>query len=259
MKRAVYAPRSFLAKPGRFGSRHRTVSLDQLLALPGIWRGAALAATTLPGVPTGFAKLDRELPGAGWPVGALTEVLSDHVGIGELTLLMPALAALTRAGRWVALVAPPHLPYAPALAQAGVALERVLVVRPGAADIGWALEQTLRAGACAAVLGWPALAGTHQPNSALKYPQLRRLQLVAERSVAMAFLFRSQAAGREASPAALRLELAPTMAGGLLVDIIKRRGLAAGAPIMLDVHRQKDRRRFTALAARRIPTGEFIN
>ena len=82
----------------------------------------------------------------------------------------------------------------------------------------------------------------------------------------MAFLFRSQAAGREASPAALRLELAPTMAGGLVVDIIKRRGLAASAPIMLDVHRQTrhgaagpNRRCFTVLAARRIPTGEFIN
>jgi hypothetical protein len=77
---------------------------------------------------SGFAALDAELPGGGWPLGALCELLPRHVGIGELRLLGPALASLSAAGRSLAWIAPPHRPYAPALAAAGIDLARVLVV-----------------------------------------------------------------------------------------------------------------------------------
>ena len=43
----------------------------------------------------GFAALDRYLPGGGWPLGPLIEVFVERYGVGELSLLMPALAALT--------------------------------------------------------------------------------------------------------------------------------------------------------------------
>ena len=84
-------------------------ALDQILEQHPVWRGGA-PHSALPGVPTGYQVLDFELPGGGWPTGALTEVLSDREGIGELELVLPALARLSWAGRRVVWLAPPHLP-----------------------------------------------------------------------------------------------------------------------------------------------------
>ncbi len=89
-------------------------SLDSVLQHPGIWRGNQLAQTGEDVLPTGFAELDELLPGGGWPRGALTEILAEREGIGELRLLLPALARVSEQSRWQAWVAPPHLPYAPA-------------------------------------------------------------------------------------------------------------------------------------------------
>ncbi len=72
-------------------------ALEDLLQQARIWRGTA-PGWAAPTVPTGFANLDAELPGGGWPSGALTEILGSCEGIGELGLLLPALARLTSAG-----------------------------------------------------------------------------------------------------------------------------------------------------------------
>lgn len=195
-----------------------------LLQHPAIWRGDTLARVTLPSVATGHTLLDRELPGGGWPAGALTELLHDREGIGELGLVMPALARLTQAGRWVAWVAPPHRPHAPALAAAGLDLARLLVVgRTTPRDDLWAAEQALRAGCLGALLFWP-----DDPDSRA----LRRLQLAAEARETLAFLYRPLCAAEQASPAALRLRLLPRE-GGLSVHILKRRGGVATAPLEL--------------------------
>src|SRR2546430_13734680 len=95
------------------------ISFAALLDRPDIWRGDSLSRTGAPTLPCGFPGLDAELPGGGWPAGALTEILLAHEGIGELRLLGPALAGLSRRGLRLVWVAPPHLPYAPALAAAG--------------------------------------------------------------------------------------------------------------------------------------------
>src|SRR5690625_3239124 len=130
-------------------------ALNDLLQQPGIWRaGDPAVRTGLEYVNTGYRVLDQALPGHGWPLGALTEILHDHAGIGELRLLMPALARLSRSGRWIVLVAPPHIPYAPALAASGIVLSRLLLVHPretGEHDHLWAIEQALRAGTCAEI------------------------------------------------------------------------------------------------------------
>jgi cell division inhibitor SulA/protein ImuA len=202
--------------------------LAALLARPDIRRGGALARVANPSVPTGFRQLDAELPGGGWPAGSLTELLPVHDGIGELRLLGPALARLARDGRRLAWIAPPYLPYAPALAAAGIALESVLIVRTRAArDALWAAEQALQSAACGALLVWPGEA---------KYAALRRLQLAAEGTRALAMLFRPRAAAGEASPAALRLAL-DTAAGGIAVRILKRRGAVCLRPIAVDLGR----------------------
>src|SRR5262245_5471579 len=102
--------------------------LESILQRQSVWRGAAFSRPAAV-VPTGYAALDRELPGGGWPGGALTELLGAAKGAGELQVVMPALAALSTAGKRVVWLAPPHLPYAPALAAAGVDLANLVVVR----------------------------------------------------------------------------------------------------------------------------------
>jgi cell division inhibitor SulA/protein ImuA len=191
---------------------------------PGIWRGSEFARTSRPGIASGFAPLDAELPGGGWPCGALTEILPQHEGIGELRILGPALAQLAAQGKFIAWIAPPYLPYAPALAAAGIALERVLIVKPVKdGDSLWAAEQALHSAACGGVLAWPR---------DIRFAQLRRLQLAAEDGRCLAVLFRPTQAAREPSPAVLRIALA-TSAGGLALSILKRRGAPLSRPILL--------------------------
>src|SRR5258708_29067046 len=91
-----------------------------LLDRPDIWRGDSLSQAGAPTLPCGFPGLDAELPGGGWPAGALTEILPAHEGIVELRLLGPALAGLSKRGLRLASITPPHPPYAPALPAAGI-------------------------------------------------------------------------------------------------------------------------------------------
>jgi len=201
-------------------------SLDTVLNHPAIWRGGSCARVSTPSVPTGFAEFDAVLPGGGWPAAALTEIYVERPGIGELKLIMPAAARLTYAGRWVALVAPPYIPYAPALAAHGVRLARLMLVRTtGSADSLWACEQALRSAGCGAVLAWL----DHAPERAL-----RRLQLAAEGSDVVMLLFRS-ARGIPPSSAALRLHLGKT-GGRTIVRVLKRRGAGIPTPVALDLH-----------------------
>ncbi len=205
---------------------HRAQAFAELLARPDIRRATDLAHVTKPSVGTGFTALDIELPGGGWPSAALTEILPAHEGIGELRLLGPALAGLSRKGRRLAWIAPPYLPYAPALAAAGIDLSTLLIVRAQSfADTLWATEQCLASAACGAVLLWP---------QRLQYAELRRLQLAAEGTSALAILFRPPHAASDASPAALRIALSTT-SDGLAVKILKRRGAALDRPIVVQI------------------------
>jgi hypothetical protein len=179
--------------------------------------------------PSGFANLDAQLPGGGWPIGALTECLLDTHGIGELSLWMPALRILTRAKRYLALIAPPFVPYAPALVQHGIPLEQIIVIDTHAVgDSLWVTEQTLRCAAFGAVLAWPSSA------QSITDKQLRRLQLAAEAGRNLGVLYRPLAAAQNASPAALRLKLQadkPASSRSLQVTIHKCRGGHSGAII----------------------------
>src|SRR5687767_9884352 len=207
--------------------KYSMAALEEILQRHPVWRGGPLACA-VPGVPTGFAELDRELPGGGWPAGALTELFARREGIGELQLVLPALAALTWAGKRVVWLAPPYLPYAPALAAAGVNLEHLAVIRaPGRRDALWAAEQALRAGCCHALLGWFRKAA---------YDDLRRLAVAAEASSAWVALFRPLQAAAESSPACLRLALEAD-GEGLAVKILKRRGAPLTRPLRLPVKR----------------------
>ena len=199
-------------------------SLESVLQHPGIWRGNQRAQTAEDALPTGFDALDALLPGGGWPRGALTEVLLSRQGIGELRLLTPTLARLSEADGWLAWVAPPYVPYAAALAAAGIDLARLLVAKPpNDADAWWTAEQALRSGACGALLAWLRAADERR---------MRRLQLAAETGHTWGVLFRHARAAEDRSPAALRLLLEPA-ADGLAVSILKRRGGPVSQPVVV--------------------------
>lgn len=205
--------------------------IDQLLQDPRIWQGGRVAAATCATVSTGWPRLDHAL-GGGWPLGQLIELLIDAHGVGELTLLLPALGMLTSQQwqqdaplKWVTLVSPPYIPYAPALARSGIDLYRLLVVHSRQdMDTLWAMEQTLHSQTCAAVLGWSEIADE---------APLRRLQLAAEASNSWVVLFRPSSLRSSRSPAPLRIHLAWEQGGNrLMLGVLKRRG---GPPVMAGV------------------------
>jgi len=190
---------------------------------PKVWRATEQAQIRTE--PTGFDVLDRALPGGGWPLGAVSEVLHAQLGAGELSLALPLLARLTQAGRPVAFVAPPMLPYAPRLAAAGIQLSKLLVVdrtESGTEQNAlWSAEQLLRA-AAGAVLLWIEKADAHA---------LRRLQLAAEESDSCVLLYRSERHAAESTPSALRLRIWRQNAAPQ-VEVLKCRG-ARPLPIPL--------------------------
>ncbi|HJV71637.1 translesion DNA synthesis-associated protein ImuA [Ideonella sp.] len=237
---------SFSASPGRAA----------LLAEPSALHPALWRARSGPGasggegaVPSGFAALDAELPGGGWPVRVLTELLLPEPGVGEIRLLAPLLAGLAQAGRGVMLFDPPAEVNAVALAELGWPPGQCIVVRsckpamqpgPGGAlkkpslrrrgggpgaELCWAVEQALRSGQAGAVLAWP--------GAAARPEVLRRLQLAAQGHEGPAFLLRELAAQSQPSPAPLRVVLQPAGGDELALQIVKRRGPAMGEPLRL--------------------------
>jgi len=211
-----------------------------LHALPAdVWHAHTLARGQLPVRASGHAALDAQLPGGGWPLGALTEILQPAGVHSEWRLLLPA---LVHSGPGpVLLVGAPHLPFAPALAAQGLDAQRLIWVQaPGAQARLWATEQALRCAEVAAVLAWLPTARSEQ---------LRRLQMAAADYSKLLFVMRPSGAQQEASPAALRLQVEPQAAAapvsltaaagpqppahGLQVHVLKRRGPPLAHPLQL--------------------------
>lgn len=190
---------------------------------PALWRATQLAHGMHRGVATGYAALSAQLPGGGWPSGALTELLIPHDGVGEIRLLQPALAQLDR-HHPVALVQPPHAPHIACWQGWRLNPAQLLWVAPERPrDTLWAAEQILKHGSCGALLCWlPRV----RPEA------LRRLQLAAQTGETLCFVLRPLTAAQQASPAPLRLALTPAP-GGVSVQILKRRGPGGAAPLQI--------------------------
>ena len=204
------------------------LSLNDVLVRPDVWRGT-LAGAAVPALSSGFPVLDAELPGNGWPRGALTEILAAGVGAGECSLLMPVLKRMREEGRWCVLIAPPYGLHAPAWSSSGVELTHLAVVSPATRrDVLWAAEHTLSSGAVGALLCW----ATH-----IDPAQVRRLQVAATGNDVLAFLLRPARAKTESSAAPLRLLLSPGQRGTLGVNVLKRRGPPCSRTFYLDVPR----------------------
>lgn len=204
---------------------HASDPLTALLhSTPRLWKGRQRnrGQRTLP---TGHERLDARLPGRGWPISAVTELIGAQPGLGEFSLLFPALAETARQGQWIILADPPWVPYPAALHGHGLPLERLMVIRTrNDKESLWATEQALRSGRGGAVLAWPSQIG---------FARLRRLQLAAEGQGKLAFLFRPETAAAESSPAALRLQLAYRWRHGTRIDILKCRGARPSEPFWL--------------------------
>ncbi len=191
-----------------------------------VWQADALAGAPARVLATGDALLDAQLPGGGWPLGALTEVLQPNGVHSEWRLLLPALA---RSGSGaVVLVGAPQQPFGPALGAQGLAPQRLLWVDAQVpAQRLWATEQALRCADVDAVLAWLVQ---------VRPEQLRRLQIAAAEFGKLLFVLRPEAAQAESSPAALRLwagPASPERNDALEVRALKRRGPPLVQPLHL--------------------------
>ncbi len=188
--------------------------VSSLIEHPQLWRGNQVSHQ-VQALNSGHPALDDVLPGNGWPIGAVTELINDTAGCGELSLLLPVLARLSQKNHRIVMVDPPWIPYPAALHGRGLVLEKLLLVRTqNRSESLWACEQVVRGIAGGAMLAWP---------DAISFSELRRLQLAAESTRKIVFLFRDGKAINASSPAALRLRLTPDE-GDLQIRVLKCRG-----------------------------------
>lgn len=199
---------------------------------PSLWRASQLARGVTRCVDTGFPVLSYQLPGRGWPVGAMVEIMPQQTGIGEMRLLAPALAQV--AERTVVLLQPPHVPQPLALAALGLPVKSVVWVRSDKiADALWAAEQMLRSGSCGALVFWPENVGSARGRRQhVRAESLRRLHLAAQCGETLFFMMRSLAAASGSSPAPLRLSVRPAP-GGIDIGFVKRQGPVRDKPLFL--------------------------
>lgn len=210
---ASSAPPSLLQIEARFKNR--------------IWRGDALGSSTDPVISSGFDKLDKELPGGGWPTRSLTELLLPAEGVGEIRLLSQPLEQTTRNGRNILLVSPPYIPYMHAWEHLGIDSRRVVIARVcKPAERLWVLEQGIRSAAFGVVIGW--LPEVSQQTT-------RRLQIIARSAPSLIFLFRPVSAQFEPSAAPLRVLLDSARQHTLSLHLLKRRGAPVALPIRISL------------------------
>lgn len=187
---------------------------------PDVWRASQGAALSLRTTATGRPSLDAALPGQGWPLARLTEILLPQPGMGEVELLLPLLARRSRAGSLLVWIRPPCPPNLPLLATFDVDLSRTWLISTDSEQQAlWAAEQVLASGVPVSVLLWTEMADERA---------LRRLALAAEGGDALAILFRPRPQVEAVSPAALRIRL-DGPADRHPMHLVKARGLACSA------------------------------
>lgn len=196
---------------------------------PALWKGSQLAGAQRPALSTGFAQLDIQLPGGGWPIGSLVELTLERPGIGEITLLRPALAQLSTE-RCIMFIRPPHAMNAHCWANWGLRHHNLFWVQSNSLhDALWACEQALRHNACSALFCWA---------SGARPQDLRRLHVAARQTDTLLIMLRSSTESRQPCAAPLRLSLSPALQG-LQVAVIKRPGPVCEHPIPIVLHPER--------------------
>lgn len=171
--------------------------LEHLLQRGDIWRGARAAAHSNDGQDTGHPPLNAYLVHQGWPQASLIEINQQELGHGEWLLLTPALRNNPH-GLQI-LINPPALPFAQGLIQAGLDLDRLLIINaPAKNDFLAAFVEISRARACSHLLAW-------QPSQPLNYTDIRKCVLASNEGAGIYWLLRNSRTAPQHSPAHLRL------------------------------------------------------
>ena len=95
--------------------------------------------------------------------GKITEIITSDEQASSLTMLLPLLATLSKDDRWFAWVSPPkNLPKA-LLQEAGIALDKILLLNPDDQNSALNLaKKALSAGTCHAVISWGGDLSEHE-------------------------------------------------------------------------------------------------
>lgn len=183
-----------------------------------VWRGHEFGRPPSTCLPTGFADLDAHLPGGGWPLSAVSELLQPQWCQAECRLLLPSLAPRAARKRPLLAIAPPHPPFFGGLRQQGLDDGGLVVIHASSpAERLWATEQAVKANGLAGVIAWLSHA---------RGDQVRRLQTCAAQCGFPVFLVRPEAAQHESSAAPLRLQVRLQGLQTVAVHVLKRRGPA---------------------------------
>jgi protein ImuA len=205
-------------------------SLDSLLRRGDIWRGHSQAFITNAAISTGYEALDAQLLHKGWPEACLIELAQPKVAASWL-LFSEAAKHISCEGQrdtrgMVILLNPPYIPYAVALLQMGIPLDRLLVVQiETKADFVRCFVDLCQSKACSMLLSW-------QPKTALSYSELRKCQLATHEQAGLYVLFRHSSVLKQSSPAALRVEL-KTRINAFDLFLVKQKGKLHNAKISL--------------------------
>ena len=187
-----------------------------------VWRGDQLGSPVNAVLSSGFAALDAELPGGGWPCGALTEILTAQFSILEWRLLAPALSQVGQVGRGdrgaqtIVVVGPPKAPHVPGLRHDGIDDRQLVWIKADTpAERLWSTEQLIKSNAFGALIAW-------LPQ--VRQEQIRRLQVLSAHCQGPVFLCRPVSVASESSAAPLRVHARVGMDWELHVEILKRKG-----------------------------------
>lgn len=188
-----------------------SVSLEALLQRDDMWMGHSQRFTTREAVPTGYEGLDARLLNQGWPLGSLVEVCQKGMQ-GEWRLFTSALVQLPGL---IILVNPPAVPFAQAFIQAGIDLDKLIVVEARARNHFVSSCVEIARASLGSLLAWQPIA--------LTYTEMRKCSLAASDGSGLSIIFRHATAQQHSSPAGLRL-FAHQVPTGLEITIFKQKG-----------------------------------
>lgn len=189
--------------------------LESLLSRNDIWRGDSYCASPQMTLDTGYTAINSALLNSGWPRASLIEVCQKELQHQEWLLFLPRLKMIDGC---IFLLNPPGEPFGQALIQAGIDLERIIVVHvANKADFLASFTELARTQACDVLFAW-------QQQHHLSYTELRKCLLASNENSGLCVLFRPGKAWQQSSPATLRLQSQVT-ATHLQLHIFKQKGM----------------------------------
>jgi hypothetical protein len=182
-----------------------------------------------PRCPSGLYELDAAL-GGGFALAAVHELVAAEAGAPAWRVALCTAAHAAAGNKWIFYIDTRQELYPPGVAQLGVPLGRLLVVRtPRSADALWVGEQVLRCRAVAAVV---------LPVRTIDAYASRRLQLAAEAGGSLGLIIRDdQRGGHTFAASRLRLEplVGPAGIRRMRVTVLKLRDGRPREPFVVEL------------------------